>query len=214
MNTKLVASLVALAIGCLGASMGWAQAADPIPLAERYRAVQTLTNFQRLLWLDDVWTRHLKAATMVPKEDVATLQLLSDEMLKLIIDVPRDAQGVREIVARNQQGIEADLPKGAAESQLPGKRIEELLTKIKDNGGFANVVQHATTALIQEAKEESHQLAAKMQKIAEGNFAQGDLRKLFRCGLYGAAAGAFAAFGNWGGVFMAFAAADKEGCFG
>lgn len=182
-------------------------------LADKERAVETIADIQRLLWLDDLWTDSLQGVTVVSAQDVASLQKVTGKMEDLLSQVAQDSQWVAEIIQQQPDVYEEALTRAVNSGRLNAKKKREILKKFKRRGGFTKYILESANALNQNYETTIEELRTEVQKLNLGQSSEGDLPKWAKCALIGVGIGAAIETANVPAAVALVVKAEEIGCF-
>jgi hypothetical protein len=107
-----------------------------ITLADQFRATRTQSDIERLLALDNVWTRFLERPGQISREQVASLHSLAEEMRRLLASCGSDAKWLHQTFSRHQEKFELTWRELATEVTHDERR-KQAMDKLERKGGIA-----------------------------------------------------------------------------
>lgn len=179
-------------------------------LQEQYQLAQARGSFQRLLWLDDIWTSFLADKDRISADESESLQSLTNEMRELLAECARHAQWFATISQRKD--FEEMMAGALDKIGLPTNAKPAVVAKIKAPGAFAAFIRDGIRYMSGHSSEESDLIAEKMRSIRDGKFVRGDLSG--RCALLAVVIGLAAGGGEWAFAVYAFGESVEAGCWG
>lgn len=156
-------------------------------LANRALAIELMIEAERLNALDDLWTRYLADTDDVAElqSNLPVLESLVGNMVGLLSNVSAKSRELSLLVQEFPSDLDAELDQ--LFEQHPAR---EQLMAARPDGPFAQAIIDACAVIEAECPREMALLAAKLEKIAAGEFESGDLRRFFKCALVIVVAGA------------------------
>lgn len=189
-------------------------AALPAPTPEeKQKATEIVSRSHRMLDMDRKRDDRIRRGAHTAAEK-GELHQMTVEMRASIPKAAEDAAWANHYVASHKGAVQTMIESAAAHSPLGPDETKKLLEQLKRSGGADAFILKSTAQLRDRAKEIADALEQEEKRIIEGHMPPEDLPLWATCGLYGAAAGAYFAAANAGGVLAAVAAAAKAGCFG
>jgi hypothetical protein len=156
-------------------------------LENRALAVELMIEAERLNATDDLWTRYLaendEAAEIL--SNLPVLESLVGEMVGMLSSVSAKARELSLLVQEYPSDLDTEL-----EQLFEQHPAREQLIAGRPDGPFAQAVIEACAVIEKESPHEMALLTRKLERIAEGKFESGDLRRFFKCALLVVAAGA------------------------
>ncbi|MDQ3254524.1 MAG: hypothetical protein M3R15_11550 [Acidobacteriota bacterium] len=162
-------------------------------LREKTEATQAWSTFQRLNELDDLWTDFLAQARRITARDTEHLRALTKEMNLLLTRSAQHATSLSPLLGREAATIDQTFQSVIESARLTRAQKSKIQAKVTQAGGFAAFARAACKGIAEGGTAAKKELKAKMTIIESGGFTPGDLRKIVKCFLASAAAGA--AFG-------------------
>ena len=180
--------------------------------ADALRATQLATALSKINAVDDVWTAY--AGSSSSKEDVAALKEAADEIHRGLAFVLGETAFLKRVL--DMHGTEINrLAASAFERQNEdnpefSRRVREHWSR---NQGLAQLTRGCVDKIRQDAPEASEEVQIQVREIIAGGKSPGDLPKVVKCAILGAAMGAAAATLNWPLLASLAIAANNIGCF-
>jgi predicted ester cyclase len=162
-------------------------------LPDRERAARLASLLFRLRSLDQVWTTYLATTKVVPDEEIACLQALTDEMRQMLVCVPTEARWLASLIDESSDEIEHQLTQVVQAAPVETEAKQAFYQEVAESRKLVPFLRSRIDRLIAESDSEATTLAAKMHTISQGKYVPGDVGFLCAVGAALAVAGALTA---------------------
>jgi hypothetical protein len=155
-----------------------------VTLADRVLLVDAAAEFQRLSFLDDVWTQRLAEVESVRPADVPQLQELG-EKLQRGVDLCADyAVQLTEVVNKQSDTVDEFFSNVLRDERLDESERAWWKEAAERAGGPSSLVVNALESLASTAPNERVDIATKLEHIKNNERAKGDLSPGWGCALF------------------------------
>jgi hypothetical protein len=154
-----------------------------LSMEEQLGAVDAITQFEKLFFLDRVWTSYLESAREIPAHEIALLDRLTGEMSDLLRAAPDRAMYLDYVVGDHLEEFAGRYEQTLKWRELSNDGTERLRQLADRHGGMVEYCRSGLQSIARSSETELGQLAGKMERIRRGGFTPGDLSAQFMCNL-------------------------------
>jgi hypothetical protein len=155
-----------------------------LTLGDQFGVSETISLFQRLIYLDQIWTAYLdNAEPPIPERDIQILRGLSSTMISLLKEAPDRAGYLTRITENNFGELEYTCARIIESDEITERQREALTNAIERHEGILGFAKHGGSIVRENTHNEIESLEAKMNAIENDGFSTGDLSSLFLCGV-------------------------------
>jgi hypothetical protein len=153
------------------------------PVSDRYRAVNALVHFERLLGLDDVWTQSLERLAGPTPADLGVLIQVAEDMQAELTHVRDDAEWLREVIGERGEDIDRVMFEALEVADIPNESKSLLWEFVGPDRHYAQTVADALTIIIASEPVSSVGIGHELNELLAERPPSGDLPQIMRCAL-------------------------------